>query len=209
MSTQSPFGTSTTNASTAASTAPRIPAGNGYVARADGVEIAVGATSGQKPQIGWRVGLYRRKGTDLEHVGSLTHYRVISDHEKTAEITVENLQAFGATNVHAELGQLIRGKIKTLTGFGTKDAEASLKYESWEGKLQPRLSIFAAKLTMKNALSNQDAQAAAMGIDAMLERMARASGASAASGGGGLPDLGDDGEDGDTSFPFGAGAPAH
>lgn len=156
---------------------PVIPAGGGYTLKIENTEITVGATGKGTPQIGYRIGWYKNN----VHVGSLVNYRTITDNMENLRITIEQLEAFGATSARKEFSELLGAKRKTLTGFGSKDAGGSLKYEVYNGKQQPRISIFASGVRLKGQLSGAAAAGAASKVAAMIAAMGNGSGSSTGS----------------------------
>lgn len=175
--------------------APRIPPGN-YVGKIGDPTIVADTTQGKKVQFKFRVDLYKRgsEGKANENVGALIHFCSMASAE-ALRISVETFEAFidkpNRAQIQADLKQIITGNRTTLTGFGSAQASCSLKYEMWEGKQRPRLSIWKSGVTAKNAPDASTASRAASELDAMFAVMGEKTSAAAGASGGGL-DLGDD-----------------
>jgi hypothetical protein len=176
------------------SDAPRIPQGR-YIGRIDDPTIVADKTKSDKVQLKFRVDLHKRgaDGKLGEHVGGLIQFCGMSSAE-ALRITCENIEAFiekpSRDKLRTEMRELLLGKRTTITGFGTSTANVSVKHETWEGKVRPRMSIFAGGVKAQNAPDASTAARAASEIDALFAVMGEKTSAASGASGVGL-DLGD------------------
>ena len=189
---------------------PTVPAGN-YIGSTDG-ELVLDQSKGGKLQLNWRVDLAKKDGNTETHVGGLIHFASLASQE-SIRITIENLEAFGATNPRGELQAFVEGKLKKLTGFGSAKARTTVKYEVWDGKARPRMSHWRNGMTAKNAPDASTRANAGAQLGALLAMMGEKPGASGGNTAAPEFDFGADVPDpdphnsGDADFDFGANAP--